>query len=318
MDYNVSEVALHQIDQENISFRITTQHDKASLDKSLERLGLLVPPALWPQASGLTIVSGFRRILACQRLGMQRLTVRLLSGDLEPLVCMRMAVVENASQRPLNLIETARAVHLVRNHVSDPRTRAKELTALGLPASHAILDKLKRLVRLNNDLQTAVLDGVLSLPTALATGKMPPPDQKAVWNFFSSFPMSVSKQKEILSTAQDIAGRDHLTIAEVFQSEAMQAIMHDDQYDRNQKTAAIRRHLKMIRYPNLSHAEAQYQAALRSLKLGPDMRIEPPPAFEGDIFQLCLRFKTRRDLEVANRNLGAALANPAIDALFPH
>ena len=318
MDYNVSEVALHQIDQENLFFRITTQRDKLSLDESITRMGLLVPPALWPRASGLTIVSGFRRILACQRVGIKRLTVRLVSADLEPLACMRMAVIENASQRPLNLIETARAVRLAQNHISDPHAFAKELFALGLPTSHAFLDKLIRLSRLSDDLQTAVLEGVISLAVALETGEMARPDQQAVCKIFSGFPMSVSKQKEILAAAQDIAGRDQQTIGEVFQSEAIQAILRNDQYDRNQKTAALRRHLKMIRYPNLSRAEAQYHAALRSLKLGPEMCIEPPPGFEGDVFKLSLRFKSRRDLEEANRNLGEALSNPAIDFLFPH
>ena len=318
MDYSVSEVALHQIDQDNRSFRITTQRDKSSLDESIAQMGLLVPPALWPRSSGLTIVSGFRRILACQRLGIQRLTVRLVSADLEPLACMRMAVIENASQRPLNLIETARAVRLAQHHIPDPHAVAKELAALGLPTSHALLKKLKRLGRLGDDLQTAVLEGVISLAVALETGEMARADQQVVWRFFSAFPMSVSKQKEILAAAQDIAGRDHQTIGEVFQSEAILAIMRNDQYDRNQKTAAIRRHLRMIRYPNLSRAEAQYQAALRSLKLGPEMRIEPPPGFEGDVFKLSLRFKSRRDLAEANRNLSEALANPAIDFLFPH
>ena len=318
MDYNVCEVALQQINLENLSFRITTQRDKSPLDESIARMGLLVPPALWPRASGLTIVSGFRRILACQRLGIQRMTVRLVSADLDPLACMRLAVVENASQRALNLIETARAVRLAQHHIPDPHTLAKELTALGLPTSRALLKKMMRLSRLGDDLQTAVLEGVMSLAVALETGELPRPDQQAVWNLFSEFPMSVSKQKEILAVAQDIAGRDHQTIGEVFQSEAIQAIMRNEQYDRNQKTAAIRRHLKMVRYPNLSQAEAQYQTALRALKLGPEMRIEPPPGFEGDVFKLSLQFKSRHDLAEANRKLGEALANPAIDFLFPH
>lgn len=246
------------------------------------------------------------------------MTVRLVSADLEPLACMRRAVIENASQRPLNLIETARAVRLAQKHISDPHAFAEELAALGLPTSHALLDKLMRLSRLSDDLQTAVLEGVMSLAVALETGEMARPDQQAVRNLFSGFPMSVSKQKEIFAAAQDIAGRDHQTIGEVFQSEAIQAIMRNEQYDRNQKTAALRRHLKMVRYPNLSQAEAQYQAALRALKLGHEMRIEPPPGFEGEVFKLSLRFKSRHDLAEAHRKLGEALANPAIDFLFPH
>lgn len=318
MDYSVSEVALHRINQEDHSFRITTQRDKSSLSESMAKIGMLVPPAIWSQPSGLTIVSGFRRIQTCQRLGIQRIAVRLVAVGTQALACMQMAVIENTTQRPLNLVETARAVRLVKNYVSDPSELTDELTALGLPTSRAILDKLERLTRLNSDLQSAVVDGVVSLGVALETGLMASPDQMVIGKLFSTLPMSVSKQKEVLSLARDIAGRDHQTIGDVLQSDAIQAIMHNDQYDRNQKTASIRRHLRKVRYPNLSQAESKYQAALASLKLDPHMRIDPPPGFEGDLFSLSLRFKNRRDLEAAYRNLGAALENPAIASLFPH
>lgn len=318
MVYNVSEVALRRLNPEDHSFRITTQRDKSSLRESIAKIGVLVPPAIWSQSSGFTIVSGFRRIQTCRRLGIERIAVRLIPEDTQPLTCMRMAVTENTTQRPLNLIETARAVRLVQDNITDLGDLTAELTALGLPASRAIRDKLERLHRLNTDLQAAVVDGVVSLAVALETGLMPPSDQKAIWKLFSALPMSVSKQKEVLALARDIAGRDHQTVNDVFQSEAIQAIMHSDEYDRNQKTASIRRHLRMIRYPNLSEAESQYQTALASLKLDPHMRIDPPPGFEGDVFTLSLRFKRRRDLEAALRNLGAALENPAIDSLFPY
>ncbi len=318
MDFNVCEVALHRIDQEDHSFRITTQRDKSSLLESMATIGLLVPPVLWSQPSGLTIVSGFRRIQACQRLGIQRLAARLVPADTQPLACVRMAVIENTTQRPLNLVETARAVQLVKKWIPDHSELTAELTALELPTSRALVDKLERLNRLNRDLQAAVVDGEVSLAVALETGLMSPSDQKVIWKIFSALPMSVSKQKEVVSLARDIAGRDHQTVGDVLQSDAIQTIQHSDQFDRNQKTAAIRRHLRMVRYPNLSQAELQYQAALAALKLDSHMRIDPPPGFEGNLFTLSLRFRNRRDLEAAYRNLGAALENPAIDSLFPH
>ncbi|MGD8268215.1 MAG: ParB N-terminal domain-containing protein [Desulfobacterales bacterium] len=319
MVYKVSEVDLRRLNQEDHSFRITTQRDKSSLRESIANLGVLVPPAVWLQPpSGFKIVSGFRRIQTCQRLGIQRIALRLIPEDTQPLTCVRMAVAENTTQRPLNLIETARAVRLVQDNIPDLNDLAAELTGLGLPSSRAILDKLERLQRLNADLQAAIVDGVVCLAVALETGLMPPSDQKAIWKLFTALPMSVSKQKEVLTLARDIAGRDHQTVNDVFQSDAIQAIMRSDEYDQNQKTASIRRHLRMVRYPKLSEAVSQYQTALASLKLDPHMRIDPPPGFEGDIFTLSLRFKRRRDLERAYRNLGAALENPAIESLFPH
>jgi ParB family chromosome partitioning protein len=115
---------------------------------------------------------------------------------------------------------------------------------------------------------------------------------------------------------QDIAGRDRKFVGEVLQSTNIQAILAAEDLERNQKTALIRRYLKQTRFPNLSRAEERYHETVRALRLGPRMRIDPPPAFEGENYTLSLHFRHRQDLEHAYRKLGALLKDAAIDTLF--
>ena len=317
MEYSLANVALDGINPKDHSFRITTTHDKPSLLESIETVGLLVPPALQRRASGWIIISGFRRIQACRQAGHKTVAARLIAEDLPPLDCFRLAVIENISQRPLNLIETARVIEQLRCLCNSPQALTDELVRLGLPASRTMIDKFDRLACLGEDLQNAVLNGVIGLNVVLAIGAMPMDDQNAVYELFTRVPMSVSKQREVLALTHDIAGRDRQSVNEVLQSGRIREILADGEMDRNTKTAIIRRHLKKIRYPHLTQAETRYQEALSRLKLGPHMRIDPPEGFEGLTYTLTLRFKSRRDLDRAHHKLGAALDNPAIDSLFP-
>jgi ParB/RepB/Spo0J family partition protein len=317
MAYKVSKVPLDDINLEDHAFRITTTQDKASLLESIQQFGLLQPPAVWRNATGLIVVSGFRRIRACQELGLQAIPARLVANDLRPLDCLRMALAENITQRSLNLVEMARAVQRIRLYCPAGHKATDELALLGLPTSKAMINKLDRLGCLPSDLQAAVVDGTIGLNTALEVGSLERQDQLAVQALFTLLPLSVSKQKEILGMALDIAGRDEKTIADVLHADAVCAIIDDDLIDRNQKIKKIRRHLKKTRYPHLTAFEVQYHETVNALKLGPHMRIDPPAHFEGTFFTLSLRFASRHDLESAHRTIGTLLQNSAIDSIFP-
>jgi ParB/RepB/Spo0J family partition protein len=317
MVYKVSNVSPADINLEDHAFRITTTQDKASLLESIEKFGLLQPPTIWPHATGLIVVSGFRRIRACQQLGLQAIPARWVAKDLRPLDCLRMALTENITQRALNLVEMARAVRRVRLYCPTGHKTAEELALLGLPSSQSMINKLERLGGLPSDLQAAVVDGTISLNTALEVGNLERRDQLAVRGLFCYLRLSVGKQREILGMARDIAGRDKKTIADVLHADAVSAIVDDDQMDRNQKTKIIRRYLKKTRYPHRTAFETQYTEAVNALKLGPHMRIDPPADFEGTTFTLSLRFENRCDLASAYRTIGTLLQDANIDSIFP-
>ena len=317
MEYSFATVALEDINQTDRSFKISTTRDKTPLLESIRSIGVLVPPALWRRGSDWIIVSGFRRIAACQQAGCKAVAARVLADHQTPLDCLRLAVIENTSQRALNLIEAARAVSQLKHLCGNEDTFKDALTPLGLPASSRMIAKLDQLIQLDDDLQTAILDGVVGLDVALTIGAMPPEDRSIVLTLFKQVPMSASKQREILLLATDIAGRDRKSITAVLQADAIRSTADDIELDRNTKSARIRRLLKQIRYPNLFQAETRYHNTVAKLRLGPQMRIDPPEGFEGLTYTFLLRFKTCSDLARAHQKLGAAIQNPAIKELFP-
>ena len=316
MEFSFAAVSLEAINPTDHAFRISTTRDKPSIDESIRTDGLLVPPALYRQGADWIVISGFRRINACMQAGHRMVSARLLADHLSPLECLRLAIIENSSQRKLNLVESARVVRRLKRLCLTDQDLTSELARLGLPSTRKMIARLERINQLPGPLQAGVVDGVLSPDVALAIGALPVADQNVVHDLFSKIPMSVGKQRDILHLAQDIAGRDHQTVATVLHANSIRAIVDDRDRDRNMKSAEIRRHLRQVRYPNLSRAEMRFRTAIGKLKLGPHMRIDPPEGFEGQTYMLSLRFRTIEDLNLAHGKLGHAIKHPAITELF--
>ena len=104
-------IPLSSINLQDDEFRITTREDVDELSTSIQQTGLISPPLLIETSSGHSIVSGFRRVSACLNLGWHEIIARILVPKPDHFDCLRIAIADNALQRPLNLIETSRALH---------------------------------------------------------------------------------------------------------------------------------------------------------------------------------------------------------------
>ena len=78
-------VPLARINLQNDDFRITTREDLDDLLASIQHAGLISPPVLIKQTCGFTIVSGFRRVAACRKLGWKEIIARILEPELNHL-----------------------------------------------------------------------------------------------------------------------------------------------------------------------------------------------------------------------------------------
>jgi ParB family chromosome partitioning protein len=138
-------VPLSRIDTADDTFRITTRTRLDDLLASIPHEGLLNSPLVIGKASDFTIASGFRRIAACQKLGREDIPVRVLHPDIGPLKCLRIAIADNTCQRPLNLIETSRALQKLSGYLGTGKRLAESASILGLPSNLSIINKIKDL-----------------------------------------------------------------------------------------------------------------------------------------------------------------------------
>jgi len=289
-------IGLADIDPADLTYRISTHRDDR-LDHSIRHIGQIHPIQVLARDGALVILSGFRRVAACRAVGLAHVSALVHpDGSLDPRQRCVIAIADNATQRPLNPLETARSVALLHRQLSDPEDIRDCLSALSLPRNPAWLQQQLALSRLTDALQQHLLTGVMGTAMALELGALDPADGTALAGLFASLRLSLSRQREVLGLCRDLARRDGVAIRQVLAASGLQALLADPEADNGIKTRKLRNYLKHRRYPSLTAAEARFDQGLKSLALGPDVRLDPPPFFEGTTYRLSLSFSTVEEL----------------------
>lgn len=290
-------VLLELINLEDTTFQVTTEAAIGTLAASIAQLGVMHPPVLLPVSSGYVVVCGFRRIAACKSLGLSRITAKLLSPGTDNLSCVQLAIADNLLQRPLNLIETSRALVLLSGVYPAPDDLRKAAGLLGLPDNFSAIHKLRQLSGLAPEIQEGVLTNVLSMAMALELGPMEKSSGIRLSKLFGYLKLGLNKQREILTTIQEIAFREHLPVNDVLNATEIQQIMAHEKWDRSQKTVHIRQYLRCRRYPSITSVESDFEARVRSLELESGVALIPPRDFEGTTFSFHLNFNNLGELQ---------------------
>jgi len=310
-------VPLEWIDLQMDTFRITTCERVDELAVSIQHDGLITPPILVQKpVSAYAIVSGYRRVHACQKLGFSDIFARILNSDADPLGCLRLAIAENSLQRQLNLIEMSRAIQKLSSFFDSTVKMAAAAATLGLPTNPSILNKIKDLCLLPWPVQQGVLNDAISLSMADELGKLDPDSAVDFARLCGDLKFSLSKQKEILTMVIEIAQRENGTVRQVMNDPKLRKIIDDENLDRTQKGRQIRALLRQWRYPRISEAEKNYRRRHKQLKLGNDIKLVPPKDFEGTTYTLNLSFTNLSHLADLKRRLDELIVHPSFEKII--
>lgn len=315
IDTQTRSVPLDTINSEDHTCRISSLADPDWIDalaESIDRLGLLQAPLILENKPHRRIVSGFRRIAACRRSGRGEIFCRILGPEAPTRKVVQLAVAENAWQRPLNLMEKARSFALLGESYPESKRLADIATPLGLVENTTMIDKLIRLTRLPEPIQQAVEAGFLGLAMALTMGTLETEEGRQILELFQTFQFGLNRQRELLELIREIAKRESIPIAQVLASDETIAILNRTDQDRPARGGALRRYLKQRRYPVLTQAETAFRRLERELRLGPRIRLNPPPYFEGNTFQLLLSFDTLEELNDHQQHLEKMRQHPRL------
>jgi len=297
-------VDLATIDAGDATYRITTTPVDAVLETSIAALGLLNPPMLIEKKSNFYgILSGFRRVDACRRLHCRQLPARIAAPTVDLKTYAAAAVAENSLQRPLNLVETARALGLIAATAGSRQALETTAAALGLPCRYPIIEKILPLRFFSPIIQQGVIDSTLSLKTALALGNMQPEAGELLAGWFVDLKPSHSKQREMYTNLEEIALRENISLLKVAREMDLPALAADPEPDRNRKIAILRERIRRRRYPVITAAEKQIKQAIRALDPGPGIALKPPAHLESSVFVFQLDFKSIAELKTRLQRL---------------
>lgn len=296
MDYNVDTVALDRIDADDETFCITTNPTTTDLALSISAIGLLHPPLLAGNDRGYLIVCGFRRIAACLALGLTHVSARIFREPPPYSVYAKLAVADNASQRPLNVVEQSRAAALIRRFTEKGTDWRAHAAHVGLPDSKAALERILPIAEMPEPLQAAIVEGSVALPIALRVHALKQPDAAALCSFLRYIKTGLNIQRELVEMIEEISIRDSISMAQLLAAKDLTAILDQEEMPLPERVDRLRRVLKWRRFPELSKAEDAYFQARKALKLNPRIQIQPPRFFEGNTFRLSLSIQSRAEL----------------------
>ncbi|MFZ1987335.1 MAG: ParB/RepB/Spo0J family partition protein [Desulfatitalea sp.] len=298
MEFDYRPVSLSRIDDGDATYRITAGSSLEAIRHSIEQIGLINPPTLLPCNDRFIVIAGFGRIAACRALGWERLVARCPTSPADAVRYALTAIADNATQRTLNLVEVARAWHLLTRTVDSQEQAMQLARSVGMTVNKELSAKLKQVLGMPHPLQQALIDGSIALPIALRLNALA--DGAAIHALvllFQELQLSLNRQRELLEWSQGIMGREGISLKDVIDDERLAQWRQDPQMDRGQKTQLIRQHLKKRRYPEISAFEERYHRSVKELKLVEGMQLVPPAHFEGQKYGLHLEFKNPTELD---------------------
>lgn len=297
MPHDVHRIGLSRIDTGDVSYQVSSERNDRLTD-SIRSIGQLQPVRLVDCSDRLIILSGFRRIAACRALGHTEIDAWVYpQADLSDRRRCLLAIGDNSIQRPLNPVETARAVTLLANELIDPAAVRECLRALLFPDSRVWMDQQLALAAVPAGIQKLLQDGVVGTAMALELGALEPIDGVIVGRLFAALRLSLSRQREVLGMCRDLSRSGGRTIHQILEGPVLGELLDDADTDIAVKTHGLRRQLKRMRYPGLVAAEADFNQSLKSLGLGQGIRLDPPPFFEGMTYKMTLSFTSIEALE---------------------
>jgi ParB family chromosome partitioning protein len=320
MPFEKRKIILDTIDSTDHTFRISSSADPVRIDAladSIDRLGLFQAPMIHESGSQRRIISGFRRIEACQHLGLKAVLCRIPGPKISARQCAQLAVAENAWQRSLDLMEKARAFALLMTFNPEATSLSNIARPLGLVENSTLIDKLIHLTRLPDAIQAAVEAGVIGMAMALMLGELETEESHQLLALFQTFQFGLNRQREVLELIREIAKRESITIGRLLGSNKIKAILNRTDQDRPARGNTLRIYLKKRRYPALTEMEETFMQLEKKLGFGgPMARMVPPPYFEGKTYQLTMKFGTIAELKAHHQRLEKMIGHPDLNAFL--
>jgi ParB-like chromosome segregation protein Spo0J len=307
MRFSYQSILFHSIDVKDARFRISTPGPIDDLVDAIDRIGLLYPPILYETMDGVYIVvAGFKRILACRRLGRTGIEARIMPGDTSALDCLSIAVADNTLHRDINLTEQSIALSKLSAFYGNDVDLSHAARRLGMEVNPGLVKKLLRINTLSGPLQQAILSGAIPLSIALGLDAISSPLlAKRLIAVFEQLRPTLNQQKELLQWVQDLARIDPAGGADLLSDEACRGVLTDGDLDRPRKIRGLMDILKRRRFPVIAAFVDQYRQKMRKLSLPQGMSMIPPDDFEADRHRVVLDFQSLEQLEIQIAGLHA-------------
>lgn len=271
------------------------QFDLAMLKASIRRFGLLNPPYLIKDSS-FTVVAGYRRLLAAMELGWTHVQCRILPGDLLPLDALLFNLYDNLTARRFNPVEKGMVLKRLTRYLTKQEILHNYMPMLELPSNMYTLKQYLSLEDLDVPIKVSVVTGRLSMKVIEMMNSLSKEDQQQINQLFTSLKWSLNLQRQVILWITEIADREGRSVQEVIDDDRISHVVTNGNMSGPQKIKAIERALREWRFPTMVESERAFTKGILDLRLPSQVRVIPPPFFEGTDYKLEIVFREGKEL----------------------
>jgi hypothetical protein len=215
------------------------------------------------------------------------------------------------NHQEMNIIEQARIFALLRWAFSDLTKTLDIAREFGLPSNPLFIEKLECVQHMSRQLQQALIDETIALPTALHIMAYDETETiDAIVALLADLNLGLNRQRELLSLVEEIGHREKIRLVDLLDSEPLRSSWKDRQLDPPVRAKHILGYLKKRRYPAMTEIENHYTDEVKELKIKKNLQLIPPPYFEGQQFSLRIDFSTIEEFESSIGEMQRLLKTP--------
>lgn len=302
------------------SFRITFESDISKLKCSVKAIGVVEPVHLRHTTDGTyQIVSGYKRILACQELNRQTIPALIYEHkDLSPIQAFLHNLHSNVFARPLNVIEKAMALGKLHNMygINEDELTNNYLTLIGEPKSYKLLHQYLSIDNIIDNLKSHIVKTDLAAGAAARIAEFSPSTQQALYNVLMHIRPNTNKLNELLSLIREISARDGISVEDVLHRYELLTIVANPNVAAPEKVSALRQTLKGIKLPELTKKQAEFGKLIDSLELPQNAALKADPYFEDPRMKLEYKFEAPEELDMLVAKIKNALEKQQWQRIF--
>lgn len=311
---------LSQLNVADDSFRIAFAPNLERLQAAIRTVGVIQPILVRHTVDGTyQIVSGYRRVLACQALHRQTIPALVYEhADLSAMQAFLYNLHDNLAIRTLNVIEQAGAgERLCKDYgVGEEEFVKHYLPLFGHEPSYKVLHQLKSVAQLTLPVKQHVAAHGFPLGMAARLAEFSPTTQGALLEVIRPLKTSPNKLAELLTLIREIAARDGTTVEEVLLRYQLLTVVADPTVAPPEKVAALRQTLRGVRLPTLVQRQTEFAGLIRSLELPAMAKLSADPYFEDPRMKLECQFRAPEELELVVERVQQALREQKWRRLF--
>jgi ParB family chromosome partitioning protein len=307
-------LSLKEIFLEDERFRTSYYFSLDKLILSIQKVGLLNPPLVALRDRHYILVSGWKRVFACLKLGLSSLSVLLLEEE-DELKIFLTAFYENLATREFSLIEKAEILSRLKKFGEKKEITVRHyLPLLDIPSTLSHLESYSSFSGFESGTKRIIHQKNMPFSSVKLLAGFTSKEKKLLLPLLR--PSGQNRMKEILEDLKEISRRDDIAPQEILSSKEILDIMKSEKLSPLEKVDKIRLNLREKRYPALFSQRKCFDSLVKKLQLPRGIAVRPSPFFEDEELSIDFRCGNSEELKNNLLKLQALASKKEFRALF--